>query len=72
MHYAFIRDDYNEVLELIAMDFTKKQTPDTVSRIISLHRINYRNRTEIGTALVGSLTGEKLLLKASHRTNVSI
>lgn len=51
-NYAFFREDYNECLELFEMDLSQKLAPDTVSRIISLFRMVYGNRTEVETALV--------------------
>ncbi|XP_055305936.1 uncharacterized protein LOC129570385 [Sitodiplosis mosellana] len=51
LEYEFFRADYNECLELLAMDLSKYLSLDAVSRIISLHRMLYGNRTEIETAL---------------------
>ncbi|XP_031627299.1 uncharacterized protein LOC116343412 [Contarinia nasturtii] len=51
LDYEFFRADYNECLELLAMDLSKYLSSDAVSRIISLHRMLYGNRTEIETAL---------------------
>lgn len=51
-HVTYLREDYNECLELFEEDLSKKLAPDTVSRIISLFRMMYGNRTEIETALV--------------------
>lgn len=51
-NYAFLRENYNECLELFEMDLSQKLAPDTVSRIISLYRMIYGNRTEVDTALV--------------------
>lgn len=51
-NYAFLCQDYNECLELFEMDLSQKLAPDTVSRIISLFRMIYGNRTEVETALV--------------------
>lgn len=54
-NYAFLREDFNECLDLFQMDLSKKLAPDTVSRIISLFRMMYGNRTQIETALVKNL-----------------
>lgn len=51
-NYAFLREDYNECLKLFEMDLSQKLDPGTVSRIISLYRMIYGNRTEVETALV--------------------
>ncbi|XP_031637815.1 uncharacterized protein LOC116350212 isoform X2 [Contarinia nasturtii] len=50
-NYEFLREDYNECLELLETDLSKKLTPDIVSRIMSFHRMIYGNRREIETAL---------------------
>lgn len=55
MHYEFIRSDYNECVELFATDILKILKPDIVSRLITLHRIVYGNRTEIEAALVSKV-----------------
>lgn len=52
MNYAFLCEDFNECLELHTMDLSKKLTPDTVSRLISLNRLVYGNQSGIETALV--------------------
>lgn len=52
MQYEFIRADYNECVELFAMDLLKILEPEIVSRLITLHRIVYGDRTEIEAVLV--------------------
>ncbi|XP_031634260.1 uncharacterized protein LOC116347696 [Contarinia nasturtii] len=49
--YSFDRDEYNECLELFAEDLSKKVASDTISRVMTLQRILYGNRTEIENAL---------------------
>lgn len=51
-NYAFLREDYNECLELFEMDLSQKLAPDIVSRFIRLYRMIYGDRTQIETALV--------------------
>lgn len=62
MPYEFIRADYNECIELFAMDISELIEPDIVSRLITLQRIVYGNRTEIEAALVS------IKLKFVYRT----
>lgn len=50
--YSILREDFDECLELYKVDLSKKLPPDTVSRLITLHRVMYGNRTEIDNALV--------------------
>lgn len=52
INHAILREDFKECLELNKMDISKKLAPDTVSRLMSLLRIFYGNRTEIETASV--------------------
>lgn len=66
MQYEFMRDDYHECLELFATDLVKAVQPaglsaivapntiPIISRMITLHRIIYGNRTEIEAALVSA------------------
>lgn len=60
-NYEFPREDYNECLELLETDLSKKLTPDIVSRIMSFHRMIYGNRTDIGIALVRVYSTKKPL-----------
>lgn len=62
LQYDFIVDDYNESLELFANDLYQKLDPDTASRLVTLCRIKYGNRTEVETALVSNLNVENTYL----------
>lgn len=50
--YSFDREEYNECLELFVEDISKTVASDTLSRVMTLQRILYGNRTEIENALV--------------------
>lgn len=50
--YSFDREEYNECLELFANDLSKTVPSDILSRVMTLQRIVYGNRTEIANALV--------------------
>lgn len=50
--YSFDREEYNECLELFAEDLSKTVASGTLSRVMTLQRILYGNRTEIENALV--------------------
>lgn len=52
--YELWQENYKQYLELVEIDLSKKLAPDTVSRLISLGRVKYGNRTDIETALVSS------------------
>lgn len=50
--YSFDHDEYNECLELFAKDLSNAVASDTLSRVMTLQRLVYGNRTEIENALV--------------------
>lgn len=50
--YSFDREECNACLELFAKDLSKTVPSDTLSRVMTLQRLPYGNRTEIENALV--------------------
>lgn len=55
LYYEFLLEDYREALELFEMDLKKcGLSSNSVSRVMSLVRIIYGNRTEIETGLVST------------------
>lgn len=55
MVYDFLREDFVESLELFEEDLSKYIATDIISRVTSLHRMIYGNRTEIESALASNL-----------------
>lgn len=54
MEYEFVRGDHTEreLLEMFEMDISNKLSPDLVSRLISLCKLKYGNRTDIKSSSV--------------------
>lgn len=52
--YTFWYENYNEFLDLLEIDLSANLSADTASRLITLHRVVYGNRTEIANALASS------------------
>lgn len=64
-YYEFLLYDYSESLELFEVDLKRFNglSSYSISRVMSLMRIIYGNRTEIETGLVNNWTEIKLLSK---------